>query len=69
MAKFALSLITIPNWMLRTNYKLDQFVNGPPVYKLVIQFLNWLACFQLYKHSGPVYKPARTSWLNSFGAG
>ena len=26
--------------------KLDQFVNGPPVYELVIHFLN---CFQLYK--------------------
>jgi len=25
------------------------FVNGPPVYKLIIQFLNWLASFQLYK--------------------
>ena len=35
--------------MLRNNYKLDQFVSGPFVYKLVIQFLNWLACFQLYK--------------------
>ena len=35
-------------YMLRTDCKLDQFVNGPPVYKPVIQFLNGLACFQLY---------------------
>ena len=34
--------------MLRTDLKLDQFVNGPPVYEPVIQFLNWLARFQLY---------------------
>ena len=44
-------------YMLGTDYKLYQFVNRPPVYKPVIQFLNWLACFQLYKQSGPVYKP------------
>ena len=42
-------------YMLQTNYKLDQFVNGPVVYKPVIQFLNWLARFQSYKvYSGPV---------------
>ena len=35
--------------MWQTDCKLDQFVNGPPVYKPVIQFLNWLARFQLYK--------------------
>ena len=35
--------------MLRTDCKLDQFVNGPPVYKPVNRFLNWLARFQLYK--------------------
>jgi len=27
------------------DYKVDQFVNGPPVYKPVIQFLKWLARF------------------------
>ena len=26
-----------------------QFVNRPPFYKLITQFLNWLAHFQLYK--------------------
>ena len=31
--------------MLQTDYKLEQFVNRSPVYELVIQFLNWLACF------------------------
>ena len=36
-------------YMLQINCKLDQFVNGPPVCKLVIQFLNWLARFQLNK--------------------
>ena len=28
----------------------------------VTHFLNWLACFQLYKQSGPVYKAGRTVW-------
>ena len=36
-------------YMLRTDCKLDQFVNGPPVYKPVFHFLHWLARFQLYK--------------------
>ena len=36
-------------FMLQTDCKLDQFVNGPPVCKPVNRFLNWLACFQLYK--------------------
>ena len=36
-------------YMLRTDCKLDQFVNGSPVYKPVNRFLNWLARFQLYK--------------------
>ena len=35
--------------MLQTKCKLDLFANGPLVYKLIIQFLKWLACFQLYK--------------------
>ena len=35
--------------MLWTDFKLDQFVNRPLVYTPVIQFLNWLARFQLYK--------------------
>ena len=39
------SLLLLVN-MLRTDCKLDQFVNGPPVYKPVIQFFNWLARFQ-----------------------
>ena len=51
---FLLSLIvsyqTVESmYMLRTDCKLDQFVNGPLVYKLVNRFLNWLARFQLYK--------------------
>ena len=36
-------------YMLPTNCKLEKFVNGPPVYKLIIQFLKWLVCFQLYE--------------------
>ena len=36
-------------YMLRIDCKLDQFVSGSPVYKSVVQFLNWLARFQLYK--------------------
>jgi len=38
-------VVYINLYMLQTNCKLDQFVNGPPVYTLVVQFLNWLACF------------------------
>ena len=36
-------------YMLRTDCELDQFVNGPPVYKPVGQFSNWLARFRSYK--------------------
>ena len=36
-------------FMLQTDCKLDQFVNGPPVYKPVNRLINWLARFQLYK--------------------
>ena len=49
-------------YMLWTDCKLDQSVNGPPVYKPAIQFLKWLAHFQLYKQSGPVYKPGQMVW-------
>ena len=35
--------------MLWANCKLNQLKNGPPVYKPVIQFVNWLAHFQLYE--------------------
>jgi len=31
--------------MLRTDCKPDQLINEPPVYKLVSQFVIWLACF------------------------
>ena len=47
-------------YMLQTDCKLDQFVNGPPVYKPVIEYLNWLARFQLYKQSDPIYKTGQT---------
>lgn len=40
--------MTVAN-LLRTDCKLDQFVNGPRVYKPVIQFLNLVARFQFYK--------------------
>ena len=44
------TIICIVNtYMWRTDCKLDQFVNRPLVYIPVIQFLNWLARFQLYK--------------------
>ena len=36
-------------YMFWANCKLNQLKNGPPVYKLVIQFVNWLAHFQLYE--------------------
>ena len=46
-------------------------MNGPLVHKLVIQFLNWLARFQLYKAKYLVYKPGRmvsklAEWLGSW---
>ena len=57
-------------YMLQTNCKLDQFVNGPPVYKPVIQFLNWLAGFQLYKQVIPFMNQAERfeSWLKGLQA-
>ena len=40
----ALVCVYVVNWL-----QLDQFVNGPMVYKPIIPFLNLLTHFQLYK--------------------
>ena len=59
----------VESWPTSSEKLDDQFINQSPGYKLIIQFLNWLACFQLYKtkwsrlETGPNgLKPGRTAW-------
>ena len=59
-------------YMLRADYKLEQFVNGPLVYKPVIPFLNLLAHFSnIQSEVVPFENLAKwcEDWLNGLEAG
>ena len=59
--------------MLWTDCKLELFVNGAPLYKPIIQFLNWLARFQLYKVNLSCLETRpnglKAGWINGLEAG
>ena len=68
------NLVGVSNWgntlyMLQTDCKLDQFVNGPPVYKQVIQFLNLVGPLSIiqgevvpFRNRPNGLKAGRTAW-------